>query len=158
MENSKGVCSQSWKGIRWHPLIIRWCPYLRHQSSKVYETFRDSSIALPSQRTIRDYSNAIESGAGFSFEVDCQLVQATNLTTNPDYHRLVILLIDEMHVKEDLVYNKHTGRLIRFVDLDNINNRLSIFEHSMSCESEADDHSPWQSQCWYSWFEVCLQS
>ena len=25
------------KGIRWHPLIIRWCLYLRHQSSKAYD-------------------------------------------------------------------------------------------------------------------------
>ena len=26
-------------GIRWHPLIIKWCLYLCHQSSKAYDTF-----------------------------------------------------------------------------------------------------------------------
>lgn len=27
--------SGSKKGMRWHPLMIRWCLYLKHQSSKV---------------------------------------------------------------------------------------------------------------------------
>ena len=61
-------------GIRWHPLIIKWCLYLRHQSSKSYETLREPGIlALPSQRTLRDYSHAVNTGAGFSSEVDHQL-------------------------------------------------------------------------------------
>ena len=28
--------------IRWHPLMIKFCLYLRHHSSKAYETLRDS--------------------------------------------------------------------------------------------------------------------
>ena len=78
------------KGIRWHPLIIKWCLYLRHQSSKEYETIRDSGcIALPSQRTLRDHSNAVKAVSGYSFEVDNQLLQAANLNNSPSYHRLV---------------------------------------------------------------------
>ena len=30
------------KSIRWHPLIIKWCLYLRHLSSKAYELLRNS--------------------------------------------------------------------------------------------------------------------
>ena len=53
-------------GIRWHPLMIKWCLYLRHQSSKAYDTIRESGcIALPSQRTLRDYLHAVKIGAGF---------------------------------------------------------------------------------------------
>ena len=103
------------KGIRWHPLMIKWCIYLKHQSSKAYETLRGSGIALPSQRTLRDYSNAVKAGPGFSLEVDDQILKAAKLSSSPDYHSLIVLLIDEMHVKEDLVYNKHSGRLIGFV-------------------------------------------
>ena len=33
-----------------------------------------------------------------------------------------------MHIKEDLVYDKHNGRLIGFVDLGDINNHLARFE------------------------------
>ena len=73
---------------------------------------RDSGcITLPPQRTLRDYSNAVKSEAGFSSEVDEQLWLAARLNTNPKYHSLNILLMDEMHIREELVYNKYTGRL-----------------------------------------------
>ncbi len=55
--------------------MIRWCLYLRHCSNKAYDTIRES--ALPSQRTLRDYSNAVKADAGFSSEVDQQLLQAS---------------------------------------------------------------------------------
>ena len=124
-------------GIRWHPLIIKLCLYLRHQSSKAYESLRSSGcLALPSQRTLRDYSNAVRAVIGFSKDVDMQLLQAASLKTSPDYHKLVIILIDEMHVKEELVYSKHDGRLIGFVDLGNINNHLAQFEASINDDSD----------------------
>ena len=37
-----------------------------------------------------------------------------------------------MYIREDLVYNKHTGRLIGFTDLGSINNHLSAFERSIN--------------------------
>ncbi|KAL5470914.1 hypothetical protein EMCRGX_G028971 [Ephydatia muelleri] len=41
------------RGVRWHPLMIRWCLYLRHRSSSAYEALRNSGcIVLPSQRTL----------------------------------------------------------------------------------------------------------
>ena len=41
----------------WHPLIIKWCLYLRHLSGKAYETTRSSGcIKLLSQRTLRELS------------------------------------------------------------------------------------------------------
>ena len=43
-------------GKRWHPAKIKWCLYLRHQSSHAYEMPRKSScIQLPLRRTLRDY-------------------------------------------------------------------------------------------------------
>ena len=41
-----------------------------------------------------------------------------------------------MYIREDLVYNKHTGRMIGFIDLGNINNHLLAFERSIN-EGEA---------------------
>ena len=58
-------------GMRGHPLMIQWCLYLRHLSSKAYDTLRESGcIHLQSQRTLRDYSHCVDSGTGFSNEVD----------------------------------------------------------------------------------------
>ncbi len=119
------------KGVRWHPLMVKWCLYLRHQSNKAYETLRDSGlIALPSQRTLRDYSNAVEAGAGFSSDVDNQLLQAAHLVDSPSYHSLVGILIDEMHIREDLVYDKGS-----------INNHLAQFEQSLSQEDAESNTS-----------------
>ena len=50
-------------GRRWHPMIIKWCIYLRHQSSKAYDTLRHT-LALPSQRTLRDYTSCVKASAG----------------------------------------------------------------------------------------------
>ena len=47
------------KYMHWHPLIIKWCLYLRHLSgNKTYELLHDSRcVKLPSQRTLRDYTH-----------------------------------------------------------------------------------------------------
>ncbi len=92
---------------------MHWWLYLQHFSGKAYEAIRESGcISLPSQRTIRDYSNAGRADAGFSPEVDQQLLQASKLPTSPDYHWLLMLLLDKMH---KLVYNKHNGKLVVFL-------------------------------------------
>ena len=42
---------------KWHPLIIKWCLYLRHLSGKAYELLRKTgAVSLPSQRTLCDYT------------------------------------------------------------------------------------------------------
>ena len=40
-----------------------------------------------------------------------------------------------MHIKHDLVYDKHSGALIGFVDLSNMNNQIFEFEKALSAES-----------------------
>ena len=117
------------KGMRWHPLLIKWCIYLRHLSAKSYEMLRESGVVrLPSQRTLRDYTNCVKAIPGFSYEVDTQLLSAVNAKSCPAWHMFVVLLLDEMHVKEGLVYDKHTGKMTGFVDLGDINNHLLDFE------------------------------
>ena len=126
-------------GMRWHPLMIRWCLYLRHLSSKAYDSLRETGcIHLPSQRTLCDYSHCIESGTGFSTEVDQHLLNAAKLESSPDWHRLLVLLMDEMYVKESLVYDKHTGKMIGFTDLGDVNNCLISLEQALSSEVEQD--------------------
>ncbi|XP_019855057.1 PREDICTED: uncharacterized protein LOC109583952 [Amphimedon queenslandica] len=105
-------------------------------TNKAYETIRDSGcIALPSQRTLRDYSNAVKAEAGFSSQVDNQLLLASKLMTSAKYHNLIVVLIDEMHIREDLVYNKHTGNLVGFTDIGDINNHLMRFKKSLDSEN-----------------------
>ena len=127
---------------RWHPLMIKWALYLRHLSSKAYETVRESGvIALPSQRTLRDYTHFVQSRLGFSEEVDRQLMEAAKVTESlEDYKKCVVIIMDEMHIKEDLVFDKYTGRLIGFTNVGKVNDLLLQFERSL--ESDQDSTVP----------------
>ena len=44
------------------------------------------------------------------------------------FHRYVVLVMDEMHIKECLIFNKHTGALVGFTNLGEINEHLRKFE------------------------------
>ena len=98
------------RSMRWDPLMIRWCLYLRHLSSSAYQMLRESGvIKLPSQRTLRDYTYYIKPTVGFSVEVDRQLMEAAKIYTCPEREKYVIMIMDEMHIREDVVYDKQTG-------------------------------------------------
>jgi hypothetical protein len=94
---------------------------------------RDSGcIKLPSQRTLRDYTYYVKASTGFSSEVDQMLINAAEMKSSPDRNKCVMLLIDEMHIRQDLVFDKHSGKMIGFANLGDINNHLIDFEQSIS--------------------------
>ena len=112
------------RGTRWHPLFIKWCLYLRYRSSKAYKTLQDSGCI---QHTLHDYSNYVTSSAGFS-------PHAANLVACEEWQKLVYRLIDEM---EELVCNKHSGKLVGFCNLGEVNNHLLSFECSLDSAASA---------------------
>lgn len=119
--------------MKWHPLMIKWALYLRHQSNKCYETLREAKcIHLPSQRTLRDYTYYLQSNTGFSNEVDQELIRIAKLDSAEEFQKCVGIVIDEMHVREGLVFDKNTGTLVGFVDLGNVNNLLVEFEQRLA--------------------------
>ena len=114
--------------MRWDPIMVRWCLYLRHLSSSAYETLRDTgTIRLPSQRTLRDYTHHTKATVGFLKEVDKQLQVAANMSSCPEREKCVIIIMDEMHLREDLAYDKHTGKC-----------QLVKYTYTISC---IDSHS-----------------
>ena len=140
-QQKKAASLNNSRSMRWHPLFIKWCLYLKHLSSKAYETIRDSGcISLPSQRTLRDYTYFVKSTSGFSAEVDSQLICASQVSTTEDWAKCVCLVMDEMYVKEDLVYNKHFGELVGFVNLGETKHQLLQFQKDI--EGEKDGSTP----------------
>lgn len=134
-DQQREASSRSTKGMRRHPAIIKWCLYLRYQSSKAYEMVRSSGvIKLPSQRTLRDYSHCVSSEPGFSTDVNLLLMQANNMSSCPEHQKLVILLLDEMYIREDLVYDKHSGNLTGFTHLG------GVTDHLLASEQAKDGH------------------
>ena len=58
---------------------------------------------------------------GFQDKVNQQLVEEVDRLSLPETRKFVALLIDEMKVKEGLVFNKHTGEIVGFTSLgDNL--------------------------------------
>ena len=78
------------------------------------------------------------SEVGFSTPVDPQLFEAANLATCPEYEKLVLLLLDEMYIRKDLVHEKQIGKLIGLTNLGEINNHLLAFEHKLEAETTDD--------------------
>ena len=122
--------------MRWHPLIVKWCLYLRHQSSSAYEAMRQSGlISLPLQRTLRDYTHYASTAIGYSDEVDQQLMDAADISSLSLHQRCVAVITDEIHIREGLVYDKHSGALLGFTDLGDVNNLLMEFERSLTSDA-----------------------
>ena len=111
---------------------------MQYLSSGAYEALRESGIIkLPSQRTLRDYTHHIEAAPGFSTDTDILLMKAAEIDVCPDRDRNVLLLIDEMYIKEGLVYDKHKGNFIGFCNLGSINQHLTAYEDAINKSHEA---------------------
>ena len=70
---------------------------------------------------------------------DLQLIETANVEKLREHEKLVGLILDEMHVKEDLVYDKWTGELIGFMNLDEISLHLSKLEEDLLANLDDDD-------------------
>ena len=137
MQQLKSLTLKSKSSIRWHPLIIRWALYLHHRSSGAYEMLRKSGVlSLPSSRTLRDYRHLSPSSSpGFSTTADIQLLDMIKLAKPNHLAKYVLILVDEIYLKEGLVYNKSTGSLIGFADLGGTMQQLCQYKESLSSDS-----------------------
>lgn len=135
-QEQKTLFSKSNTGVRYHPMIIRFCLSLASKSPSCYEELRNSGVlVLPSQRRLRDYRNAIKPMAGFQAEVLEVLKAETD--SYFDVQRYVILLFDEMKVMANLVMDKQTGELIGFTDLGDPDLNYGVFEKDDTIASHA---------------------
>ena len=118
--------------IRYHPMVIKFCLALAAKSSSSYSDLRYDSktgsgiLVLPSLRTLRDYKNYIRPRRGFNPDVINDLSKKTKEFSPAE--RFVTILFDEMKIQEDLVWDKHTGELIGFVDLGDINTNYATLQ------------------------------
>lgn len=99
---------------------------LKLLSSSAYHSLSTSGfIKLPSERTLRDYTHIFKSTTGFQSEVDGMLRKEVK---DESWKNYVVLLVDEMKVKESLVYDKHSCEVIGFVELNDINHQINQLE------------------------------
>ncbi len=67
----KAASLKNTEGMKWHPLVIKLCLNLKLLSESAYSALHNSGfLTLPSERTLRDYSNVFESKMGIQIEGD----------------------------------------------------------------------------------------
>lgn len=115
-QQQKKAFQKNSKGIRWHPMMIRFALHVHLRSPSAYNALRESNvIKLPCERTLRDYTNIVHPSTGFQKAVfDDLRHQAAKLSGIQKY---VVLMHDEVSIKDDLVYDRNTGELVGFVNL-----------------------------------------
>ena len=79
-------------------------------------------ITLPSTRTLRDYTHYNNTKIGFSVATDLELLQLVK--GYEPWQKLVGISVDEMYIREGVVFDKHTGEIVGFTDVGDINNHL----------------------------------
>ena len=125
-----------------------------HRSSGAYEALRSSGcLWLQSQWTFRDCTHYVQASTGFSTEVDRMLMQAAAVDICPEREKCTILLLDEMHICKDLVFDKHTGAMIGFANLGDINVTWCNLRKVWRKTSQLLLSS--QRLWWFSWSVAC---
>ena len=89
-------------------------------------------LILPSKRTLRDYSNVVKSGEGYQMGVLRQLYDEARMGLDkiPAHRKFVGIVVDEIYIKSDLVYDRYSSRVIGFVNLGTVDQQLAALEQS----------------------------
>ena len=80
----------------------------------------------------QDYTHYVDNKSGFSVDVDKMLIKASKANSCPEREKCVLLLLDEMHIRQQLVFDKHSGSIIGYVNISEIVNHLAEFEERVS--------------------------
>lgn len=129
-QQSLALSKSSAKGIRWHPAMIRLALHLRMLSPTAYDFLR-GIISLPSQRRLFDYSQSTDVKEGVQQELLDEFSKTIEKECPEDHQKNFYLLLDEMSIRSDLVYNSRTGDLVGFTNLSSVENVLKELEDEM---------------------------
>ncbi|XP_028412485.1 uncharacterized protein LOC114535319 [Dendronephthya gigantea] len=103
-------------GRRYHPQVIRFALSIYGKSPSAYGKLRDSgALVLPSERVLKDYNNYFKPKAGIHQENVATLKEKA-FSFSPT-QRYVVVVMDEMKIQSNLVFDKVSGELIGFIDL-----------------------------------------
>ena len=103
-------------GRRFHPQVIRFALSIHAKSASAYRELRDSgALILPSEHVLRDYKNYFKPGAGIMKENVEELKEKASKFS--EIQKYVAVIMDEMKIQENLVFDKTSGELIGFIDL-----------------------------------------
>ena len=118
-EDQQKYIECSSRGIRYHPMIIQFVLSLASNSRSEYDHIRYDEksgtgiLILPSRRRLRDYKNYIRPERGFNKNINELKNNIKNFLNN---EKFFVILMDQMKIQSNLVWDKDTGELIGYVD------------------------------------------
>ena len=122
---------QSSSNVKYHPMIIRYCLSVALKVAAAYddicynEKTGTGFVILPSRCCLRDYKNYIQPQRGFDKDIVNELLEKIKYFT--DNQNFFVMLMDEMKIQENLVWDKHTGDLIGYVDFGDAELNFAIY-------------------------------
>ena len=122
--------------------FFRFALNLKYLSSAAYRAV-GQFLALPSKRTLRDYTHCIKFSAGMKSSIVHRLKDDINFEKCTPSEQKVSLIINEVKVKSGLVFTKSTGQLVGFIDLGKVNEELDQLAVSFN-EGEQQSSEPKQ--------------
>lgn len=109
---------KSKKSRRWHPLVVHWCLFMYNQAPNLYKSLESSGILhLPSYRTLLRHTPDVGRKPNFQPGMFIQVAEDFKLNCLKEPQKYFSLLLDEMKVKEDLIYSKKTGDLVGYTKI-----------------------------------------
>lgn len=123
--------------MRWHPLVIRFALSLKYASTAAFQQVTKLGfLALPSERTLRDYTHWCTIKTGVQAPFIDQLKHAIKEEKITGDKKQFCLLMDEMKIKSGLAFSKSSGKLIGFCDLSNVNAEIDNLSSHLSNECD----------------------
>lgn len=114
---------------KWHPAIIQWCLYMKAKSPTSYRALKQV-ITLPSTSTLINYSKHLAATSGFTEEILVEMRTKINLDHLEDHQKYFSLILDEIQIKEDLIFQSSTGEFVGFQNLNEFRNKKCEFSNS----------------------------
>ncbi|KAK3910200.1 Autophagy-related protein 16 [Frankliniella fusca] len=116
------------RGMRWHPLMIRFALLVKSISDSAYSAMAQSGfIHLPYQTTLYDYAHAMDIHEGCHPDIIEDVAKVVNACKHP-YQKHHVLSFDVVTVSQNLVTRKDSGEVIGYCKLDAVKSDILELE------------------------------
>lgn len=106
-------------------ISCRFALNIKYLSTSAYKALRKSGIVhLPSERTLSDYTHWSSTKTGVNLDFVEEFDRLLGDVVCGQRHCTVSM--DEMKIRSGLVYDKHSGTLVGFVDLGKVNHDIEV--------------------------------